>query len=111
MGMRMRLIIKEPERAKRSTRGWRVKPAKRTLPNQRWSRTAPCAAATQRRDAAGDTVGQDDAVIQTLQAAAVGYYRRSDPERDDIGEGVEFPPHPRSRLPPAGNAAVEDIED
>src|SRR4051794_6978214 len=45
-GMRMRLIISEPEIANSSDSGWNVKPAIFTAPNQRSSLMAPIAAAT-----------------------------------------------------------------
>ena len=67
--------------------------------------------ARQARHAAGDKVGQHDAVIEPLHAHAVSDDRRRHAERNDVGERIEFTPQHRRLLPPARDAPVEDVED
>ena len=62
-------------------------------------------------DPTADEIRERDPVPPSPQAGGESECRRSDPERDDVGQRIQFAPKRRLHVPPAGDTAIEPVEE
>jgi len=65
----------------------------------------------QSADPAADEIHQREPVPPSAQAGSEPERRGRDPERDDVRERIQLAPEHRMLMPPAGDTAIEPVED